>query len=119
MARNEGDDQQRSGEQARRHAERAAAFAFPGSGVRPDGRHDLGALLLYVVPAFCLVSAISSRSAAAAVAGVVVLVALLLLQDRWGLRCRAPLLGSGEARVAALGWGGLVLLALAAFWVAS
>jgi O-antigen ligase len=119
MASNECDDQQRSGEQARRHAERAAAFALPGSGVRPDGRRDLGALLLYVVPAFCLVSAIGSRSAAAAVAGVVLLVALLLLQDRWGLRRRAPQLGSGEPRVAALGWGGLVLLALAAFWVAS
>ncbi len=119
MASNEGDGPQGSGEQARRHAERAAAFAMPGSGVRRDERRNLGALLLYVVPAFCLVSAISSRSATAAVAGVVSLVALALLQDRWGLRRRAPLLGSGEPRAAALGWGGLVLLAVGAFWVAS
>jgi hypothetical protein len=119
MVSNEGDGQQRAGEQARRHAERAAAFAFPGSGVRPAARRGLGALLLYVVPAFCLVSAIGSRSAAAAVVGMVLLAALLLLQDRWGLRRRAPLLGSSDPRAAALGWGGLALLALAAFWVAS
>jgi hypothetical protein len=119
MASNEGEDQQRAAEQARRQAERAAAFAFPGSGIRPDGRPDLGGLLLYAVPAFCLISAIGSRSAAAAVVGIVLLVGLLLLQDRWGLRRRAPLLGSGKPRAAALGWGVLALLALAAFWVAS
>jgi hypothetical protein len=119
MASNEGDDQQRAGEQARRHAERAAAFAFPGSGVQPQGRRGLGGLLLYIVPAFCLVSAIGGRSAAPAVVGFVLLAALLLLQDRWGLRRRAPLLSSGKPRLAALGWGVLALLALAAFWLAS
>jgi hypothetical protein len=119
MASNEGDDHQRAGEQARRHAERAGAFALPGSGVRPSARRGPGALLLYVIPAFCLVSAIGSRSAVTAVVGIVLLAALLLLQDRWGLRRRAPLLGSGEPRVAAVGWGTLALLAVAAFWVAS
>jgi hypothetical protein len=87
--------------------------------VRPAARRGLGALLLYLAPAFCLVSAIGSRSAAPAVVGVVLLAALLLLQAGWGLRRRAPLLSSGEPRVAALGWGVLALLALAAFWLAS
>jgi O-antigen ligase len=119
MASNDGDDQQRAREQARRHAERAAAFAFPGSGVQRDSRHGAGSWLLYVVPAFCLVTAIGGRSLTAAVVGIALLVALLLLQDRWGLRRRAPLFSSRRPARAAAGWGGLVLLTLVALWAAS
>src|SRR5262245_10018748 len=96
----EPDDRRAEADAVNRQAGRAGAFALPGSGFQPDRRRVFGPVLLYLVPVFCLLTAVTSRALPPAVLGLELLVGLLLLQNRWGLRRRTPGLNSDQKPVA-------------------
>jgi hypothetical protein len=119
MAAQESDDQRSGADAVNRHTARVGAYTLPGSGFQRDRQRVFGPVILYVVPLFCLLTAVMSRSLQAAVVGLIILVGLLLLQDRWGLRRRAPWLGSEHKATAMLGWAVLLGLSVAALWATS
>lgn len=117
MATQTSNDRRTETDAVNRHAGRAGAFALPGSGFQADRRRLFGSSILYFVPVFCLGTAVMTGNLQAGVVGIASLFGLLLLQDRWGLRRRAPGLGSERKATALLAWAVLVALTLAALWL--
>ncbi len=86
-----------------------------------DTDHFSGKLLVSVVAAITIAVAISAHSLSLGIVAVQMVVGLLLVGDAWGLRARLPLVSSESRTQAAVGWIGLLVLALlvrqiAAIW---
>ncbi len=119
MYTDESTDRRPEAAAVNRHVARVGAYTFLGTGFRTAPRRLFGTAVLYLIPLFCLVTAVTARNPQAAVLGIEILVGLLLLQDRWGLRRRTPWLNSERKAVAMLAWAVLLGLGAAALWATS
>jgi nitrogen fixation protein FixH len=77
-----------------------------------DPQHFSGKLLVAIVAAITLAVAISAHSLSIGVLAVEIVVGLLLASNAWGVRQHLPMVNSESKSQAAVGWIGLLVVAL-------